>query len=157
MSVRGRTDEGAFRIAVARWQVDAERAAMTWIRRRVFVDEQQVPEEIELDGVDPDCTHLLATDAGGAPVGTARMQRDGHVGRIAVLPSWRGRGIGARLVEALVSRARETGLEQVDLNSQLQAVGFYEKLGFRARGGVFVEAGIDHQNMVRSLGSSPPR
>ncbi len=124
---------------------------MIGIRREVFVVEQQVPIDIELDGADPDCGHLLAFDPDGRPIGTARMQASGHIGRIAVVKVWRKRGVGARLVEALVAVAREAGLASVDLDSQVHAVGFYEKLGFEARGDVFMEAGIPHQNMVRRL------
>ncbi len=124
---------------------------MIGIRREVFVVEQEVPIDIELDGADPDCRHLLAFDPDGRPIGTARMQARGHIGRIAVIKVWRKRGVGARLVEALVEVAREAGLASVDLDSQVHAVGFYEKLGFEARGDVFMEAGIPHQNMVRRL------
>lgn len=139
------------RIEAARWRVEDEREAMVAIRHAVFVLEQAVPIEIELDGLDPDCRHLLARDADGRAIGTARMQASGHVGRIAVLREWRGRGVGARLVEAMVERAREAGLETVDLDAQTHAIGFYEKLGFRSRGEVFLEAGIAHQNMLRPL------
>ena len=139
------------RVVPARWQSDEERAAIVAIRREVFVLEQQVPVEIELDGKDPDCQHLLALDPAGQPIGTARMQAKGHVGRIAVVRSWRGRGVGARLVDAMVERARRDGLESVDLDAQTHAQGFYEKLGFSCRGETFTEAGIPHQNMVRVL------
>lgn len=140
------------RIEPASWQREAEREAMIAIRHEVFVGEQRVPIEIELDGVDPACRHLLAFDAEGRAIGTARMTSTGHIGRIAVVASWRKRGVGARLVETMIELARETGLASVDLDSQVHAVGFYEKLGFQSRGDEFMEAGIPHQNMARRLG-----
>ena len=79
------------------------------------------------------------------------MQANGHIGRIAVVKAWRERGVGAGLVGALVEAAREAGLASVDLDSQVHAVGFYQKLGFEAHGEVFMEAGIPHQNMRRKL------
>lgn len=139
------------RIEATSWSDIVEREAMIEIRREVFVDEQGVPIDIELDGTDPACRHLLAFDPDGRPIGTARMQESGHIGRIAVLRDWRQKGVGARLVETMVGCAREAGLASVDLDSQGHAVGFYERLGFEARGDVFMEAGIPHHNMVRKL------
>lgn len=139
------------RIEPASWRRAADRRAVIAIRQTVFVEEQQVPVEIEIDGLDPDCRHLLAFDDTGEPVGTARMTGSGHIGRIAVLAEWRGRGVGARLVDAMIEIARQAGLDTVDLDSQVQAVGFYRKLGFALRGDEFMEAGIPHRNMYRSL------
>ena len=79
------------------------------------------------------------------------MLPSGHIARIAVVPEWRERGVGSRLVEAFVRRARATGLSSVDLDSQVHAIGFYEKLGFTARGDVFLDAGIEHRNMFLPL------
>lgn len=138
-------------IIEASWCQETERELMIGIRREVFVVEQDVPIEIELDGADPDCRHLLALDPDGRAIGTARMQASGHIGRIAVVADWRKRRVGSRLVEAMIERARAAGLESVDLDSQVHALGFYEKLGFGARGDVFMEAGIPHQNMVKRL------
>jgi predicted GNAT family N-acyltransferase len=94
---------------------------------------------------------VIARDADGGPIGTARMQPNGHIGRIAVVARWRKRGVGSRLVHALLAVARETGCASVDLDSQVQAIGFYERLGFVARGGTFMDAGIEHRNMVLEL------
>ena len=139
------------RIERTSWANEVEREAMIGIRHEVFVVEQEVPVELELDAADPECRHLLAFDPDGTPIGTARMQADGHIGRIAVVRPWRKRGIGAQLVEALVAAARESGLDSVDLDSQVHATGFYQKLGFEARGDVFMDAGIPHQNMLLRL------
>lgn len=139
------------RIVTASWDCEPDRETLIEIRREVFVVEQEVPISIELDGADDTCRHWLALEPGSRPVGTARMQESGHIGRIAVRAEWRGRGIGARLVEEIVAAARRSGLSSVDLDSQVHAIGFYEKLGFTVRGEEFMEAGIPHQNMVRLL------
>jgi predicted GNAT family N-acyltransferase len=141
----------AVRIERASWARARDREAMIAIRRAVFVVEQGVPVEIELDGRDPACLHLVAFGPEGAAIGTARMTDAGHVGRIAVLAPWRGRRVGAQLVEAMIGLARDAGLARVDLDSQVQALGFYEKLGFEARGEEFLEAGIPHRNMLLEL------
>jgi predicted GNAT family N-acyltransferase len=141
----------AFEIAAASWDREHDRSLMIGIRNEVFVVEQAVPIEIELDGADAHCRHLLAFDAQHRAIGTARMQASGHVGRIAVVAAWRKHGVGSRLVEAMIERARAAGLESVDLDSQVHALGFYEKLGFEVCGEVFMEAGIPHQNMLKEL------
>ena len=143
--------EAAIEIETARWADASARNEMFRIRTVVFVDEQNVPVEEELDGRDPECRHVLARNDSGLAIGTARMRGDGHIGRIAVLKPWRGRGIGSRLVGALLDLARGAGLARVDLDSQVQAIGFYETLGFAARGGTFMDAGIPHRNMVLPL------
>ena len=139
------------RIEQASWDNPVERDAMIGLRREVFVVEQEVPIELELDGADSECRHLLAFDSEGRPIGTARMEADGHIGRIAVVKSSRRRSVGSQLVEALVESARKAGLASVDLDSQVHALGFYQKLGFEPRGDVFMEAGIPHQAMLRRL------
>lgn len=127
------------------------------IRREVFVVGQAVPLEIEFDGLDPISDHFLASrvHAGShTPVGTARMRIVNGVGkaeRIAVLEQARGSGVGQALMRAIERHAHEMGLRCMQLNAQLQAAGFYEKLGYRAEGPVFVEAGIDHRAMTKLL------
>jgi len=131
------------------------------IRRKVFVEGQAVPAEIEFDGLDGDAQHFLAfADGDGdgeeasAALGTARMRivdGEAKAQRIAVLEHARGLGLGRALVESIESHAREKGLRTVRLNAQVQAKRFYEKLGYQTEGGVFVEAGIDHLAMRKSL------
>jgi len=116
------------------------------IRFTVFVDEQRVPAEIELDEHDADCVHALAYVDGRA-VGTGRLLPDGHIGRMAVLKSARGQGIGKALLRALVEAARRRGDREVLLSSQVHAVGFYRAEGFEPEGPVYEEAGIPHQAM----------
>ena len=120
------------------------------VRREVFVVEQAVPEELEVDGLDDSCTHALAMQ-GDEPVGAGRTQRDGHIGRIAVRKAYRGRGIGTRIMRALIAEARRRGLASVYLGSQAQARRFYENLGFVAYGEPFEEAGIPHIMMRLTL------
>ena len=120
------------------------------IRRIVFIDEQQVPQEEEWDGLDTECLHFLAT-LNGEPVGTARLLPDGHIGRVAVLSSARGTGIGYQLMEAAIKAAREAGHPHAALSAQLHALAFYERLGFVAHGDVFMDAGIPHREMTLFL------
>ncbi len=120
------------------------------IRRRVFIQEQGIDEAIEIDGRDPQCWHVLAR-LDGVDVGTARMQPDGHIGRVAVLSSARGSGAGRALMRKLCDIARQQGLAEVHLSSQDTAIGFYLALGFAARGAMFMEAGIPHQDMSLTL------
>ena len=127
--------------------------ALRSVRFAVFVDEQNVPAEIEIDDRDAECIHVLALDEHGVPVGTGRidLEEGGKVGRVAVLASYRGAGIGAALMEALHEVARNNALASVWCNAQVSAVPFYESLGYSATGETFVEADIDHVRMHRVL------
>jgi predicted GNAT family N-acyltransferase len=136
-------------IQKAEWGEESRR--LTRVRTAVFVREQKVPVELELDGRDPDCRHVLALDGSGRPVGAGRMLPDGHIGRVAVLADYRGRGIGRRMLELLIEIAGEMRLEQVKLGAQMAAIGFYERLGFVAYGGIFMDAGLPHRMMAFRL------
>jgi predicted GNAT family N-acyltransferase len=120
------------------------------VRRSVFIEEQNVPEEIEIDGTDPDCYHVLACDRSGRPVGTARLDEKGKIGRMAVLPEYRGMGIGAAMLGAIMDCGRSGGITDFHLSAQIAAIGFYRKMGFEAYGEEFWEAGIRHINMSRT-------
>ena len=120
------------------------------IRFTVFVDEQRVPAEIELDEHDAECLPALAYVDRKA-VGTGRLLPDGHIGRMAVLKSARGKGVGKALLRALVEAARRSGDREVLLSAQVHAVGFYRGEGFELEGPVYEEAGIPHQAMRRQL------
>ena len=130
------------------WEILEEHASR--IRRVVFIDEQQVPQEEEWDGLDSQCLHFLAM-LKGEPVGTARLLPDGHIGRVAVLEHARGLGIGYQLMEAAIQAARDAGHARAVLSAQLHALAFYEQLGFVAHGDVFMDAGIPHREMTRLL------
>ena len=136
------------RIELMDWA--AARAEASCIRLTVFVKEQRVPPEIELDGNDAVCVHALAY-AQGRAVGTGRLLPDGHIGRMAVLKESRSLGIGGSILERLVQEARRRGMQQVVLSAQTHALGFYRRHGFTAAGEVFEEAGIPHQEMRRAL------
>ena len=125
-------------------------AALGAIRRQVFVEEQGVPEELEWDGLDAGASHFLA-QVDGVAVGCARLLSDGHIGRMAVLQPWRGRGIGTALLRAVLDACRRRGQAQVFLNAQIAALDFYRRLGFHAVGGEFMDAGIPHLRMERAM------
>ncbi|QBI53912.1 GNAT family N-acetyltransferase [Streptomonospora litoralis] len=131
----------------------ADRAAVFAIRGAVFVAEQRVPIAEEWDARDLDAEHLLArTD--GVPTGTGRLVVEGVrglLGRLAVLPEARGTGAGAALVRAIEERARKLGLGEMELHAQTHALGFYERLGYTARGEEFLDAGIAHLDMRKPL------
>ncbi|MCZ7564285.1 MAG: GNAT family N-acetyltransferase [Burkholderiales bacterium] len=139
----------AFSVAIMDWT--AARAEAGPIRFAVFVAEQGVPAAIELDEWDARSDHALARDARGVAVGTGRLLPDGHIGRMAVLPDWRGRGLGAAILAALVERAAARGMSEIALNAQTQARGFYARHGFAPVGTEFMEAGIPHIAMTRRL------
>ena len=120
------------------------------IRVRVFVREQGVPREIELDSEDRRAIHYLAF-IGDMAVGTTRVliQRgEAKIGRMAVLKSYRGRGVGRALLRRAVSRARKNDVRAIILHAQVPVIGFYEKMGFRCVGRTFTEAGIPHRKMT---------
>jgi len=125
------------------------------VRETVFVHEQKVPEELEWDGSDEDCVHVVARNAEGGVIGTARIAPDGKIGRMAVLRPWRGHGVGDAMLCALLNYARNTGGQQVHLNAQRDATDFYRRHGFVAAGEEFVEAGIIHQHMTLGLAQPP--
>ena len=138
------------RIEILHWA--AARAEASRIRLKVFVEEQRVPREIEMDDMDAACLHALAWLDGKA-VGTGRLLPDGHIGRMAVLKENRSLGVGSALLERLVEEARRRGMKEVVLSAQTHALGFYRRHGFSEEGEVFEEAGIPHQEMRRVLNS----
>lgn len=138
-----------YAITVSDWR--KRHGALLAIRHAVFVEEQGVPIELEHDRYDREALHLIATAADGTPIATARMLADGHIGRIAVLSDWRGRGIGTSLLVALQKIAAQRGLDEVYLHAQCSAEAFYRRLGFVADGEVFVDAGLDHRTMRRRV------
>ena len=120
------------------------------IRYEVFVDEQNVPEELEIDGFDGEAKHVL-TFVDGLPIGTGRILSDGHIGRVAVLKNYRGLGIGKSIMKELIKCAQDLSLEKVWLSSQWHAHSFYLDLGFVCVGEIYKEAGIDHIKMFKTL------
>jgi len=137
-------------LAIKQVSSQADLVQVFTIRIRVFVQEQRVPAEIELDHDDQRAIHFLAIKAGKA-VGAARVviSRDGaKIGRMAVLKSYRRRGVGAALLKRAIFAAHSLRVRRIYLHAQVAVIGFYECMGFRAVGRVFDEAGIAHQKMV---------
>ncbi|MBX9403337.1 GNAT family N-acetyltransferase [Lysobacter sp. BMK333-48F3] len=131
--------------------------ALRAVREAVFVQEQQVPAELEHDlAGDPQCRHVLALDAQDRPIGTGRLTPDRRIGRLAVLAAWRGRGVGEALLQALIAQAAALGWRRLNLHAQAPTVGFYARQGFLPHGPRFFEAGIEHQDMQRQLDGPSP-
>ena len=130
-----------------------EHADIRRVRFTVFVDEQKVPPELEMDDRDGVCLHWLARDAAGAAVGTVRLdiEKGGKVGRLAVLAEARRHGVGRALMERLHEIARAHSLTRVWCHAQTSAVPFYGSLGYRVVSDPFYEAGIEHVTMERKL------
>jgi predicted GNAT family N-acyltransferase len=116
------------------------------IRNSVFTLEQYVDPQIDFDGQDENATHVLVKN-NDKFVGTGRILSDGHIGRIAVLKSDRGLGLGMEIVSALLKEAQSKGLSRAYLGSQEYAIGFYLKLGFVPYGDPYIEANIEHRFM----------
>jgi len=124
-----------------------KQSELTSVRRAVFIEEQNVPESIELDDRDPFCHHVLACDKAGCPIGIARIDTNGKIGRMAVLSEYRGLGVGREMLRVIMDCGRANGIAEFHLSAQVSAVGFYEKMGFETYGDEFEEAGITHINM----------
>lgn len=131
------------------------------VRFRVFVDEQQIPTNEEIDRYDATPTeskarHFLAR-VDGLTVGTARLLLDApsggpvHLGRVAVLHEWRRHGVGNALMTRLHDEAKARGYRSIEISAQVTALPFYERLGYIAEGPVYLEAGIDHRAMRFAL------
>jgi len=117
------------------------------IRNSVFIEEQNVPAELEWDGLDELCTHVIGETAQGEPIGTGRLLPDGHIGRMAVLKYWRGRGVGSAILAELIAAAREKGCDCAILDAQTHALKFYARFGFEIVSEEFMDAGIPHRTM----------
>ncbi|PIE20255.1 MAG: GNAT family N-acetyltransferase [Proteobacteria bacterium] len=129
------------------------------LRERVFVAEQRVPRELERDAWDATAAHVVVFDADAA-VATGRvriLERDGKIERVAVTRDRRGQGLGRMVMDALEAHARVLGATGLRLAAQASAIGFYQRLGYRAYGEPFVEAGIDHRWMRRPLSAHAAR
>ena len=135
-------------VSFADWEDDQE--SLMYIRSKVFVEEQQVPMEEEVDGYDPQCVHVIAR-IDDQTVGTARLLPNHYIGRMCVLQEYRGLGVGGRMLSFLLEHAREQQIPSLMLNAQLTALPFYRKYGFEADSDTFIEAGIEHKHMTLTL------
>ncbi|MCY4581872.1 MAG: GNAT family N-acetyltransferase [Chloroflexi bacterium] len=149
------TGQQHIEVRVASSTADMEAALA--VRHEVFVLGQGVPLELEHDEDDAGAVHVVACD-GATVVGTARLTRDGEarIGRVAVLSSWRRRGIAGMLLAALESEAAQLGIAEVGLHSQMYVQALYERHGYTVTGPGFVEAGIDHVPMAKRLDQPAP-
>ncbi|MBT3427106.1 MAG: GNAT family N-acetyltransferase [Gammaproteobacteria bacterium] len=138
-------------VHIARVEWDQAQDALKSLRYRVFVEEQQVPEDLEWDGLDNTCWHFVATDQSGTAIGTTRLVPTGQIGRMAVLITHRRQGIGAQLLAAAICMARELNFDQTFLHAQTHAIEFYQQAGFATAGEEFDEAGITHILMQKNL------
>jgi predicted GNAT family N-acyltransferase len=132
---------------------DAERAAAFALRHEVFVSEQGVPVELEIDEHDETALHLVALQAGRL-VGTCRVVSDARrakFGRLVVARDARGAGVGRALLDEAERRVRAQGAQEMVLTAQISAMGLYERAGYTARGEVFLDAGIEHMTMEKTL------
>ena len=136
----------SLRIVIGSWEQQRQAAAA--LRQQVFVVEQGVPPELELDEMDAQSLHAVAYQD-GVPVATGRLLPDGHIGRMAVRQDARGAGTGSLVLCALMDEARRRGDRDVVLHAQLSAQDFYARHGFEPEGGVFMDAGIEHISMRR--------
>jgi predicted GNAT family N-acyltransferase len=141
-------------IVVVAADTDALRAMAFALRHAVFVDEQQVPQDLERDALDASAFHAVALD-GARCVGTGRLVRQpggvGRVGRMAVDRAFRRQGVGDRVLEALEARALAEGLREIELHAQCYIEAFYRKHGYARAGDEFEEAGIAHVTMRKRL------
>ncbi|HEX7047172.1 MAG TPA: GNAT family N-acetyltransferase [Gammaproteobacteria bacterium] len=138
-----------FHLRLAHWPKDIN--PIREVRTEVFIEEQNVSQEEEWDGLDDQCLHVLALDDNDDPIGTGRLLPEGKIGRMAVLAHWRGKGVGAAILEMIMQEAEARGFTEVKLAAQVHAVPFYEKFGFTAYGDEFMDAGIPHYWMKAPL------
>ena len=139
-------------ILIKTWQEAKQEAFL--VRKHVFIEEQGVPVDMEIDEFDPIAKHALAY-VDSECVGTARLialpGNIGKIGRMAVLQDYRRQGLGRQLLNALLESCKSQGVAQLELHAQLLAIPFYEQFGFIARGEMYYEAGIAHRDMILSI------
>ena len=135
-----------YQAKIVDWHEYAE--PLSALRHQVFVIEQGVPVELEIDGEDNAACHVAALIDNSQVIGTGRMLASGKIGRMAVRSDMRCQGVGRAVLDALINEARTQGLAGVSLGAQLSAIAFYQRAGFSCQGDVFIDAGIDHRQMV---------
>ncbi len=138
-----------FSVSLVSWH-DGEQLLKA-VREAVFMREQGVSAELEWDGLDENCRHALVLSHNGEAIGCGRMLVNGHIGRIAVLASWRKRMVGTAIMEALLDYARSHDYVQVDVDAQTYAMPFYRRFDFVEEGEIFMDAGMPHIRMRLQL------
>jgi predicted GNAT family N-acyltransferase len=147
--MRAELQPNPWRLEIGDWSALQARAAP--IRLEVFVHEQQVPLEEEIDALDAECIHAVAFDAQGCALATGRLLPDGHIGRMAVLKAVRGQGLGSAVLQALLQQARQKGFVEAVLSAQTHAQAFYARHGFVPEGAEYLDANIPHVLMRKAL------
>lgn len=137
-------------VQTADWKKDE--AELVKLRGIIFVEEQNVPLSLEIDGRDSDCRHVKAL-VGDQIIGTGRLLPNGYIGRMCVLKTFRNQGVGTKMLvnlirQAFLDQTNQKPLDEVSLNSQTSAIAFYEANGFVTCSEEFMEANIAHQKMV---------
>ena len=134
-----------FLLKDASWSL--HKLALAEIRRKVFIEEQKVPEELEWDKYDLDSFHVLAIDNHNRIIGCGRLKPDGQIGRMAVTIQWRNKGVGTAILKYIIEHAKENNFNELYLHAQTNAITFYEKHGFKVCSNTFIEAEIPHKSM----------
>jgi len=142
----------AFIVRAADWKHDE--AAIAEVRRKVFIEEQGVPEAFEWEAADPLCHWFVAMSPEQEVIGIVRLTAAARIGRMAVLPAWRRRGVGRVLLDAVLHAALVLGFGRVQLSAQTHAIAFYARRGFIAQGPEYLDAGIPHRSMTLNLKDS---
>ena len=127
------------------------KAAISQVRRAVFIEEQGIDPALEWDEYDQQARFVIALDESEQVIGTGRLLASGKIGRMAVLPAWRREGVGRAMLAALEEIAWQSGLQQVFLSAQVSACDFYRKQGYYVVGEAHEEAGLPHQFMEKAL------
>ena len=133
-----------FRVQSGHWNKLEQEAK--FIRKQVFIIEQNIPEEEEWDDQDMISDHFVVYDQ-DQPIATARLLQNNSVGRVAVLKAYRGQGIGSMIMLEIIRQAHQQDRTFLQLSSQVHAISFYEKLGFSIQGDAYDECGIPHIKM----------
>jgi len=123
------------------------------IRKKVFIDEQKVPIDIEIDGLDSEAEHFIAY-FDDKPIGCARIRTKNYYAkleRIAIIKEYRGQGFGTKLINFLIDYCKQKNYKEICLHSQTYVSDFYKKLGFKAKRKHFFEAGIEHVEMIMKI------
>lgn len=142
-------------IEITSWH--QQQPLLKYIRELVFIQEQNVPEELEWDNEDKTAIHVLAWsqfDDSTLAIGTARIiikNKQAYIGRMAVLSQWRKQGIGSRILQTCIDVCRQRGIKIIMLNAQTYALPFYQQAGFQITSEEFMDAGIPHKQMQLDL------
>ena len=142
---KSRVQSDSIKIFETSWSQSSKE--ISEVRHNVFVVEQSVPSEIEMDGKDSDCIHFLALEK-SKPIGAARLQKYGKIERVSVLREYRSKGIGTAIMKRVIESAMDLNVEKIYLHSQMDSKIFYQRLGFIELGQIFYEANIPHIEMI---------